>query len=402
MKKRNVTLYIVVATLLTGTLLSGCKEKAPQAVARQRAVEVETVTVNTQPLQLDVELPGRTSAYRVAEVRPQVNGIIQQRLFTEGSEVEAGQLLYQIDPSIYQARYDSAKAALARAKAVEHSARLKAERYEKLVSTKAVSELDQVENEANWKQAVADVAAAEAALNSARINLDYTRITAPVSGRIGRSLITEGALVTAQQSMPLATIQQLDPMYVDVTQSSTELLRLKKELAAEKLDGASAARSEVRVIFDDGSEYAQPGLLEFSDVTVDLSTSAVTLRAKIANPDEELLPGMFVRARISKGVKQDAVLIPASSMSRNPKGQAIVMLVNDKSVVESRIVETGPSIGEKVVIEKGLQGGETLITAGLQKIKSGIPVTTVAAQGEKAAQPQAMNTASSLAAAKTE
>jgi membrane fusion protein (multidrug efflux system) len=223
--------WIVLVILFAGSLLGGCKEQAPKNLAKQVPVEVDIVTLKPQAVKLEAELPGRTAAYRIAEVRPQVNGIVKKRLFTEGNEVKAGEILFQIDPATYQAKLDSAKAALAKARAVEHSAQLKAERYATLVHTKAVSELDQVEIEATWKQAVADVASAEAALNSTRIDLDYTQVAAPISGRIGKSMISEGALVTAQQSAPLAIIQQLDPLYVDVTQSSNELLRLKKNLS---------------------------------------------------------------------------------------------------------------------------------------------------------------------------
>lgn len=369
--------YMVVATLLAGLLLGGCQQEKPKAMGTPGPVEVDVVTVKPQPAELQVELPGRTAPFRVAEVRPQVNGIIQKRLFAEGSEVKAGQLLYQIDPAAYQARLDSAEAALARAGAVEHSARLKAERYRVLVKTKSVSELEQIEIEASWKQAVADVAAAEAALNSARIDLDYTRVTAPIGGRIGKSMISEGALVTAQQSNALATIQQLDPLYVDVTQSSMELLKLKKDLDDGKVAGGDIAKQQVRLLLEDGSEYGETGTLEFSDVTVDQTTGGVTLRAIIANPHRDLLPGMFVRAKIVSGLKEDAILVPAASISRNSKGEAVVMLVNSESKVESRIIESGRNIGEKVMVVDGLNGGEMLITAGLQKVRQGAEVNPV-------------------------
>jgi membrane fusion protein, multidrug efflux system len=301
MEKTKICLTLFSLTLAAAILLTGCRGQEQMARSAPGPVEVDVHIVTTEPVDLSVELTGRTAAYRIAEVRPQVSGIVQKRLFTEGSEVEAGQLLYQIDPATYQASLDSAKAALARAEAVEHSARLKAERYRTLVRTKAVSEQDQIEMEASWKQAVADVAAAKAALDSARILLEYTRITAPITGRIGKSMISEGALVTAQQANPLAVIQQLDPLYVDVSQSSTESLRLRKEIAAGQAEGEDNPRSEVTVLLDDGSTYDQTGVLEFSDVTVNQSTGTVTLRAIVANPRQQLLPGMFVRARIAKG-----------------------------------------------------------------------------------------------------
>jgi membrane fusion protein, multidrug efflux system len=373
--KRKTCIFL--AALFIGSLLGGCKEQTPKPPATNAPVEVDVVTLKTQPVKLEAELPGRTAAYRVAEVRPQVNGIVKKRLFIEGNVVKAGDILYQIDPATYQAKVDSAKATLAKARAVEHSAQLKAKRYAKLVQTKAVSELDQVEIEAEWKQAEADVAFAEAALSSTRIDLEYTRVTAPISGRIGKSMISEGALVTAQQSTALAIIQQLDPLYIDVTQSSTEMLRLKKNLTAGLKKDSEKINSNVTILLEDGSEYGKTGSLEFSDVTVDQSTGTVTLRARVANPDDELLPGMFVRARITTGMRPDAIMVPAESISRNSKGQAIVMLVNPQSTVESRIISSGQNMGEKVLVNKGLVAGDQVIVAGLQKIRPGVPVKAV-------------------------
>ena len=372
---RNV--FVLLPLLVTGLLVGACKNTPQQNAATGDPVEVTVVTLKPQPVSLVVELPGRTAAFRVAEVRPQVGGIIQKRLFTEGGEVKVGQLLYQIDPASYQASFDSAKAALAKAEAQEHSSRLKADRYRVLVRTKAVSDQEQVEMEANWKQAVADVAAAKAALASARINLDYTRISAPITGRIGKSTVTEGALVTALQSAALATIQQLDPLYVDVNQSSTELLDLKKEIAGGPASGGQQVKSEVKVLLEGGSVYRHTGSLEFSDVTVNQTTGSVTLRALVPNPDQELLPGMFVRARIAKGQRPDAICVPAAGVSRNSKGQATVMVVNKQSAVESRVVQTGQNVGVQVLITQGLAAGEQLIVAGLQKIKPGIPVKAI-------------------------
>lgn len=384
--------------LIAVVLLSACRQENPKTIA-PGPMEVDILTIKQQLVNLTVELPGRTAAYRIAEVRPQVGGIIKKRLFTEGSEVKAGQLLYQIDPDTYQARFDSAKAALAKADALEHSARLKAERYRTLVQTKAVSDQDQVEMEANWKQAVADVAAAKAAVDSARINLDYTKLTAPISGRIGRSTVTEGALVTAEQATALATIQQLDPLYVDLNQSSTEMLNLKKELASEQTQHLEKSQSRVKVLFEDGAEYSQPGTLEFSDVTVNQTTGTVILRAIVANPDQRLLPGMFVRARIDKGQRPNAILVPAISISRNSKGQPMVMLVNKESVVEARIVQTGQNIGDQVLVTEGLSEGEQVIVAGLQKIKPGVSVKAAAGVVSNAIQSPA---SAPTAVAKTE
>ena len=393
---KRISLFF--SLLIAVVLLSACRQENPKTIA-PGPMEVGILTIKQQPVNLAVELPGRTAAYRIAEVRPQVGGIIKKRLFTEGSEVKAGQLLYQIDPDTYQARFDSAKAALAKADALEHSARLKAERYRTLVQTKAVSDQDQVEMEANWKQAVADVAAAKAAVDSARINLDYTKLTAPISGRIGRSTVTEGALVTAEQATALATIQQLDPLYVDLNQSSTEMLNLKKELSSEQTQHLEKSQSRVKVLFEDGAEYSQPGTLEFSDVTVNQTTGTVILRAIVANPDQRLLPGMFVRARIDKGQRPNAILVPAVSISRNSKGQPMVMLVNKESVVEARIVQTGQNIGDQVLVTEGLSEGEQVIVAGLQKIKPGVSVKAAAGVVSNAIQSPA---SAPTAVAKTE
>lgn len=390
--------YLFFSLLIAVVLLSACRQENPKTIA-PGPMEVDVLTIKQRLVNLAVELPGRTAAYRIAEVRPQVGGIIKKRLFTEGSEVKAGQLLYQIDPDTYQARFDSAKAALAKADALEHSARLKAERYRTLVQTKAVSDQDQVEMEANWKQAVADVAAAKAAVDSARINLDYTKLTAPISGRIGRSTVTEGALVTAEQATALATIQQLDPLYVDLNQSSTEMLNLKKELSSEQTQHLEKSQSRVKVLFEDGAEYSQPGTLEFSDVTVNQTTGTVILRAIVANPDQRLLPGMFVRARIDKGQRPNAILVPAVSISRNSKGQPMVMLVNKESVVEARIVQTGQNIGDQVLVTEGLSEGEQVIVAGLQKIKPGVSVKAAAGVASNAIQSPA---SAPTAVAKTE
>jgi len=376
MQQLETRKLLFCSLLMAAVLLSGCKQEQHKAVL-PGSVEVGVVTIKPQPVNLVMELPGRTAAYRIAEVRPQVSGIIKKRLFTEGSEVKAGQLLYQIDPDTYQAKFDSAKAALARAEALEHSAQLKAQRYKKLVQTKAVSEQDQVEMEAVWKQTVADVAAAKAALDSARINLDHTRITAPISGRIGRSTVTEGALLTAEQPTALSTIQQLDPLYIDLNQSSTELLNLKRELSAGQKEKNEQSQSSVKVLFEDGKEYSQTGTLEFSDVTVNQTTGTVILRAIVANPGHELLPGMFVRARIDKGQRPNAILVPAASISHNSKGQALVMLVNQQSLVEARVIQTGQNKGEQVLVTEGLTDGEQVIVSGLQKIKAGVLVKAV-------------------------
>lgn len=376
---RHLRSAVLIAAAAVLTATGGCKNEQQSARPAPPPPEVNVTTLNTEPVELVAELPGRTAALRIAEVRPQVSGIVQKRLFTEGSEVSAGELLYQIDPALYQANFDSAKAALAKAEVVEASSRQKAERYRTLVRTKAVSEQDQIEVEAAWKQAVAEVAAAKAALEKARIDLEYTRVTAPISGRIGKSMISEGALVTAQQAMALAIIQQMDPIYVDLNQSSTDLLRLKKELAAGQITADQQLRSPVTVILDDGSLYGHEGYLEFSDVSVDQSTGTVTMRAIVDNPDQELLPGMFVRARIAKGTRPDGILVPAASVIRNSRGQATVLVVDGDDTVAGRIIEIEQNRGDQVLIASGLTAGERVVVAGIQKVKPGMPVTVTEA-----------------------
>lgn len=381
MKNLKIMLYLL--SLAAGLLLVACKEEKqspPPSPAAPAAVEVSTMTVTSKPAPLSVELPGRTAAYRIAEVRPQVSGIVQKRLFTEGSEVKAGELLYQIDAAAYQAALASAEAALARSEAMEYSARLKSTRYLTLVRTKAVSEQEQIDAEAIWKQAQAEIAAAKAAVQNARINLEYTRVTAPIAGRIGKSLVSEGALVTAQQGTALATIQQVDRLYVDVSQSSNELLQLKRKLLTGKTKQDEQLKTAVKVVLDDNTEYSETGVLEFSDVSVDQSTGTVTIRATIGNPRHELLPGMFVRARLTSDRPQTTILVPQASIVRNNRGQAMVMLVSGQSMVEARPVEIGQNLGDQVVVTKGLTDGEQLIVAGLQKIKPGTPVKVAAQQ----------------------
>ncbi|MDK9709381.1 MAG: efflux RND transporter periplasmic adaptor subunit [Desulforhopalus sp.] len=372
-----------------GLFLFSCKDSKqtpPPSQSGAAVFEVNTITVTSNPTSLTVELPGRTAAYRIAEVRPQVSGIVQKRLFTEGSVVKAGELLYQIDAATYQATLASAEAALAKSEAVEYSARLRSTRYMTLARNKAVSEQEQIDTEASWKQTLAEVAAAKAAVQNAKINLEYTRVVAPIAGRIGKSLVSEGALVTAQQATALATIQQVDRLYVDVSQSSNELMELKRKLLSKTIERAEIAKTEVRVVLDDNSVYSEPGVLEFSDVSVDQSTGTVTIRAIIDNPKHELLPGMFVRARLTSDQPLKTILVPQSSIVRNNRGQAMVMLVNSQSIVEARLVETGQNVEDQIVITKGLVDGEQLITAGLQKIKAGAPVKVVTAVSDSQAQ----------------
>ena len=356
-------------------LLSGCgKQNAAVAKAPGMPPEVGIEVVKPQRIALTTELAGRTSAHLVAEVRPQVGGIIQKRLFTEGVDVKAGEVLYQIDPAGYQAAYDSAKAALDRAEASLAPARLKSGRYKELVKINAVSQQDYDDASAALKQAEADVEAGEAALETARINLAYTKITAPISGRIGRSTVTDGALVTASQPVPLATIQQLSSMYVDVTQSSAEMLRLKHDQASGLLKSNGAARAKVKLLLEDGSIYPLPGILKFSEVTVDQSTGSITLRAVFPNPNHVLLPGMFVRAIVEEGLNEHAILVPQRGVTRNPAGEATVMVVGNEEKVEQKIIRVARTVGDNWLVSQGLKPGDRVILEGLQKARPGTPV----------------------------
>ncbi|MCO4202623.1 efflux RND transporter periplasmic adaptor subunit [Aeromonas taiwanensis] len=372
---KHILARSVGLALLASGLLAGCGDKgeAQQAMEMPPAA-VDVVTLHSAPLQLMTELTGRTAPLRVAEVRPQVNGIILKRLFTEGSDVKAGQLLYQIDPAVYQAEVASAKANLAKAEANERSARLKAQRYAELVKVKAISRQEYDDADAAWKQQVAEIGSAKAALQSANINLAYTRITAPISGRIGKSAVTEGALVTAQQATSLTTISQLDPMYVDVRQSTADLLRLKRQVAAGKLTRGEKGDASVSFQLEDGSQYGQKGSLQFSDVTVDETTGMVTLRVIVPNPNQLLLPGMFMRATLQEGERPQGLLVPQTAVTRTPKGGATAMVVTADNKVELREVQLGRVYGDSWVVESGLNAGEKVIVAGLQKVKPGAAV----------------------------
>jgi len=375
----RIKLVTVVAGIAGGLLLSGCGKTQPAgATLPPPPPEVGVVVIQPQRVALTTELAGRTAAYLVAEVRPQVNGIVQKRLFTEGSDVKAGQVLYQIDPATYRATHASARAALSKAEAVLVSARLKSERYRELVKINAVSQQDHDDAHAALKQAEADVESAKAALESARINLAYTKVTAPISGRIGRSLITTGALMTANQATSLATIQQLSPVYVDITQSSADLLRLKRALASGELKGGGQGQARVKLLLEDGTSYPQEGVLKFSDVTVDQSTGSVTLRSVFPNPKQLLLPGMYVRAIIEEGISEQAILAPQRGVSRNPAGNATALVVGADGKVESRILKISRTIGDSWLVNEGLKTGDRLIVEGTQKAKVGSNVKVVA------------------------
>ena len=365
----------LIVTFIGCLILTGCgKQSAAVALAPAVIPEVGIVIVQPQRVALTTELAGRTSAHLIAEVRPQVSGIIQKRLFTEGSDVKAGEVLYQIDPATYQAAYNSAKASLARAEANVVPAKLKAERYKELVTINAVSKQDYDDISAALKLAEADIDAAKAAVETARINLAYTKVTAPISGRIGRSTVTDGALVTAGQPAALSTIQQLSSMYVDVTQSSADLLRLKQNLASGLIKSNGAAQAKVKLLLEDGSVYPLSGLLKFSEVTVDQSTGSITLRAVFPNPNNVLLPGMFVRAIVEEGLNEHAILVPQRGITRNPAGEATVMVVGNEEKVEQKIIKVARTVGDNWLVSEGLKPGDRVIVEGLQKARQGAQV----------------------------
>jgi len=361
----------LLALCCVASLAAGCSPST--AVAPQAQVaEVAVFVVAPQALHRRTELPGRTSAFQVAEVRPQVGGLIQQRLFVEGADVKAGSALYQIDPASYQAAYNSAKAALSKAKANLLTSGPKVARYKDLVAIEGVSRQEYDDAVAANEQALADVESASAALEAAAINLRYTHVDAPISGRIGRSSVTPGALVTASQAAALTTVQQLDPIYVDVTQSSEDLLRLKREMDSGTLKQAGG-QAGVTLLLADGSKYAESGKLQFSDVSVDPGTGNVTLRALFPNPKHDLLPGMFVRAVIDSGVNEHAIAVPQQGITRNPKGEATALLLNRDGKVEQRSVVTGGTLGDQWLVTAGLVAGDRVIVEGLQKVKPGAP-----------------------------
>jgi membrane fusion protein (multidrug efflux system) len=358
--------------------LAACGQKGGAAggMGMGGPAEVGYIVAQTQAVGLTTELSGRTSAFLVSDVRPQVGGVVKARLFQEGSLVRAGQSLYQIDPATYQASVNSAAAALAQAQAQATAAKLRADRYRALVATGAVSKQDNDDAQANAAQTAAAVAVQKAALDNARINLNYTRVTAPISGRIGKSSVTPGALVTASQAGALATVQDLSTIYVDLTQSSADMLKLQQQFNSGKLGRTGSA--QVTLKLEDGSTYPTPGHLEFSDVTVDPTTGSVALRATFKNPDGVLLPGMYVRAVLNKGVANDGMLIPQAAVSRDPKGAATVMVVDAKGAVTPRIVTAAQTVGDKWLVTSGLNAGEHVIVEGLQKVRPGAPVKPVA------------------------
>lgn len=356
--------------------LAGCDRK-PQQPPQMPPAEVAFITIATQPLTLTTELPGRTVAHLVSEIRPQVSGILQKRLFLEGADVKAGQVLYLIDPAPFETALRNAKAALSKSEANIPALKAKVQRFQGLIGTGAVSQQNYDDALAALRQGEADVEYWKAQVETARINLGYTKIIAPISGRIGRSNVTEGALVAAYQPQPLAVIQQLSPIYVDVPQSTAELLRLRERLEKGRIKLTEQTRNVVKLRLEDGSEYAETGAFRFQDVTVDQSTGSVILRMEFPNIKHVLLPGMFVKAVIQEGIKEDAILVPQQAVTRTPKGEPMVMLVNEQGGVEPRIIVVERPVGDKWHVISGLKPGDRIVFEGLQRIRPGMPIKPV-------------------------
>jgi membrane fusion protein (multidrug efflux system) len=377
--------------LALAALLGGCNGGGQASAAAPAAMpppEVGVIVLKAADVSLATELPGRASPYQIAEIRPRVNGIIEERLFAEGSRIERGQLLYRLDAAMYQATYNSAKAALARDEAAMSTAKLKADRYRSLISSKAISQEAHDDAIAALSEAKAVVEVSRALMKVAEINLEYTRLTSPISGRIGRSAVTPGALVTANQQQALATVQQLDPIYVDLSQSSAQMLRLKHAIPGDPAQAGNPAQAGVELILEDGRRYAHAGILQFSELTVDESTGTVTLRAQFPNPAMELLPGMYVRAVAQEGIRKDAILAPQRAVSRNAQGQASALVLNGEDKVEQRDIVVERAVGNQWLVTAGLRPGERLIVDGLQKVRPGAAAKVAADKPADAAQPK--------------
>jgi membrane fusion protein (multidrug efflux system) len=372
-----------VALMALTLLVGGCGRGQGQQAGPRPLPEVATVTIQPQQVELTTELPGRTSPYLVAEIRPQVNGIIKKRLFREGSDIKAGQLLYQIDPAPFKVALESARASLGKAQANLPSIRLKTERYKELLADKAVSRQDYDDAAAAMGQAQAEIAYWQAQVEAARINLGYTRVTAPISGRIGRSNVTDGALVTAYQATVLATIQKLDPIYVDVSQSSAELLRLKRNLETGRLSNHGKNGRKVRLLLEDGTPYPLEGTLQFREVTVDPTTGSFTLRIVVPNPQHLLLPGMFVRAVVKEGINEQAILIPQQAVSRDHKGNPLALIVTQQGKVKMRELTLDRAIGDQWLVSSGLASGHRVIVEGMLKVRPGMAVKVALSNDNK-------------------
>lgn len=366
-----------LAALANLLFLGGCESERGRQAMSAPVPEVATVTIQTERVVLTKELPGRTSPYRVCEVRPQVNGIIQKRLFTEGADVKAGDVLYQIDPAPFQAALDNSKAALGRSEAGMPALRSRAERFRELLADKGVSRQDYDDAAAALKQSQADIQYWKAMVETARINLGYTSVKAPISGRIGKSNVTEGALATAQQPLALATIQQLNPMFVDVPQSTTEMLHMKERSAKGRLKTDGEDQRKVKLILKDGAEYSLEGTLQFRDVTVDPATGSVILRMVFPNPESTLLPGMYVRAVVQEGIAEEAILAPQQGVTRDPRGNPVALIVDDAGKVQQRVLMIDRAIGNQWLVVSGLKAGERLIVEGMMNVRPGAAVKVI-------------------------
>ncbi len=364
-------LTMALAAFASFFLLVGCERESERQATSAPVPEVAIVTIQAERVALSNELPGRTSPCRVADVRPQVNGIIQKRLFAEGADVKAGDVLYQIDSALFQAELDNSMAALARSEAGMPAIRARAERFRELLAGKAVSRQDYDDAAAALKQSQADIQYWKARVETARINLGYTFVKAPISGRIGKSNVTEGALVTAQQPLALATIQQLNPMYVDVPQSTTEMLCLNERLEKGWLKTDGEDIRKVKLLLKDGAEYPLEGTLRFRDVTVDPATESVNLRMVFPNPNFILLPGMYVRVRVQEGIVEQAILAPQQGVTRDPKGNPVALIVDEAGKVQQRVLTIDRAIGERWLVASGLNVGERLIVEGMMNVRPG-------------------------------
>jgi membrane fusion protein (multidrug efflux system) len=374
-----------LAAFVALAVLSGCSGSEGTQKAAAPVPEAGYVVLKAESVPLVIELAGRTSAYETSEVRPQVSGIVRERLFSEGSFVRAGQTLYRIDASVYRAAEAETRADLASAQAVLEAAQVRAQRLKPLADMEAVSKQDYTDAVAKAREAEAAVGQVRARLEAAAINVRYTNVVAPISGRIGRSLVTTGALVTANQAEPLTSIQRLDPIFVDIQQSSADLLALRRSLAEANVVPSSA---EVRLTLEDGSDYAPSGTLQFAEAVVDPNTGSVVLRARFPNPDALLLPGMYVRARLSQATVRDAILVPQQGVTRDPKGQASVMLVTADNKAVQRQVQTQRTVGDKWLVTSGLQSGDRVIVEGLGRVRAGAPVKPVPAGSPASPPPQ--------------
>jgi len=375
--KFHLPLRLSIAVLSLLFLLSGCGKSGAGMPPAGMTPEVTVVTLAPQRVEITTELPGRTSPYRIADVRPQVSGIILQRMFTEGSEVKEGEQLYQIDPAPYEAALANSQGALAHNQAILTYDKIAVNREEKLIQSDVISQDAFDQAAANYTQAMADVATGQAAVKTAQINLVYTKVLSPISGRTGRSSVTEGALVTSQQTNPLVTVQQLDPIYVDITEPTSELLRLQRELASGQLQKAGTNEAVAQLTLEDGSPYAEAGKVQFSEVTVDPGTASVTLRAVFPNPERQLLPGMFVHALLKEGFNNQAILVPQQGVTHNQRGEPTALVVGNNNKVELRLLKADRPIGDKWLVTEGLHPGDKVIIEGLQKTMPGATVKPV-------------------------